>query len=288
MARHASFTAGVAVALALAAPVLRADPVAWDKIVGADPGQLSAAQKERVSSILGRVQNAWGCKGTMLSCLASGDSTARRYSGLVARMVRKDRSDADIGKALANRKASAHPAELARIDLAGHPFVGPRDARVVVVEYACFQCPFCAHLAPDMKRLASLFEGKVAYYQKFYPVRSHERGVAAALAGAAALRQGRFWEMAALMFAGRTSMTDADIETYARKAGLDMARFKADLEDPALMKIVEKDKIEGMSLGVEGTPTFFVNGKLYDGAQDFEEIRDRVAEELDIVEGRVP
>ncbi|MDD5306943.1 MAG: DsbA family protein [Deltaproteobacteria bacterium] len=288
MARRASFAIATAVVLALAAPALKADSVAWDKIVGADAGKLSAAQKARASALLSRVANAWGCKGTMAACLAAGDETARRYSGIVVRMVRKDKSDADIEKALASRKASAHPTEIARIDLAGHPFLGPHDAKVVVVEYACFECPFCAHLAPDLKRLTGMFKGKVAYSYKFYPVRSHEHGVAAALAGAAALRQGRFWEMADVMFTGRANLTDADLLSYAQNAGLDLGRFKADLKDPALMKLIEKDKLEGMSLGVEGTPTFFVNGKLYEGASDFEEIADRVAEEIDIAEGRIP
>ena len=74
---------------------------------------------------------------------------------------------------------------------------------------------------------------------------------------------------------------------YAKKAGLDVTKFQADLKDSALMRAVEKDKLEGMRFGVEGTPTFFVNGKLYQSSADFEEIVDRVGEEIDIVEGRI-
>jgi len=261
--------------------------VAWDKIIGADPASLDAAQKARVESILSSTANTRGCGGTLASCLAAGDQTARRHAGFVARMVRKSKPDDAVVQGIADRKSSAFPEEIMKIDVADHPAVGNPGAKIELVEFACFECPFCAHLASKLATLKQKFGDKVVHYYKFFPVRSHARGVPSALAGLAAFRQGKFWQMAELMFAGRADLSDDDILGYAEQAGLDVAKFKVALTDQASMKYIEKDKLEGMRLGVEGTPTFFVNGKLYKGLADFDELVDRVGEEIDIVEGRI-
>jgi len=261
--------------------------VAWDKIIGADPGDLDAAQKGRVESILSSTANTRGCRDTLASCLAAGDQTARRHAGFVARMVRKSKTDDVIAKGIADRGTSAFPEEIMRIDVADHPSSGTPGAKIELVEFACFECPFCAHLAPKLATLKQKFGDKVVHYYKFFPVRSHARGVQSALAGLAAFRQGKFWQMADVMFVGRADLSDDDILGYAEQAGLDVAKFKVALTDQASMKYIEKDKLEGMRLGIEGTPTFFVNGKLYKGLADFDELVDRVGEEIDIVEGRI-
>ena len=204
---------------------------AWDKVIGADPSVLDAAQKGRVESILSSAANTRGCRGTLASCLAAGDQTARRHAGFVARMVRKGKPDDFIVKGIADRAASAFPDEIMTIDVADHPLNGNPKAGVVLVEFACFECPFCAHLAPKLGALHKRFGDKVAHYYKFFPVRSHARGVQSALAGLAAHRQGKFWQMADLMFAGRADLSDDDILGYAEQAGLDMAVFKVALAD---------------------------------------------------------
>lgn len=279
----------VPLALALASTDARADDIAWDKILGADPAKLNADQKQRVEDNLNALQNTWGCKGTIAKCLAEGDQTARRHAGYVVRMVRKGKDGAFIKKGIEQRKESAHPDEVFSIkNLDDRPRAGNAGAKVVLVEYACFQCPYCAHLAPQLKKIKKKFGNDVAHYYNFFPVRSHERGVATALAGYAAHAQGKFWQMYDKMYANRTDLDDDDLLKYAQEVGLDIAKFKADKEGSAAMKAIEKDKLEGMRFGVEGTPTFFVNGKLYLGANDIAEILDRIGEELDIVEGRIP
>jgi protein-disulfide isomerase len=261
--------------------------IAWGRIIGADAGALDAAQKGRAASLLSSAQNTRGCQGTIAACLASGDQTARRHAGYVVRMVRKGKTDDFIRQGITDRAASAFPSTIQKIDVTGRPFQGDPNAPVVLVEFACFQCPYCAHLAPQLEGLKQRFGDKVVHYYKYFPVRSHPRGVQAALAGLAAQRQDKFWRMAELMFANRADLEDADLADYASRAGLDPARYRTDIADPAAMKVIEKDKLEGMRLGVDGTPTFFVNGKLFKGQADFEELVDRIGEELDIVEGRI-
>jgi len=261
--------------------------ISWDKIIGASPSALDAAQKSRVAQLLSSIDNTRGCKGTLAACLAQGDRTAQRHAGFVVRMVRKAKDDGAIRQGIADRAESAFPSEIQRIDVSGHPTTGNANAKVQLVEFACFQCPFCAHLAPQLADLDTRFGKNVAYTYKFFPVRSHSRGVPAALAGLAAHRQNKFWKMAELMFENRSDLEDADLEGYAARAGLDLAKYKADLADPTAMKVIEKDKLEGMRLGIDGTPTFFVNGKLFKGQADFEELADRIGEELDIIDGRI-
>lgn len=287
MPRSVNWKLALVAGLLLVVGAAHAEDVAWSKIIGADADKLSETQRTQAAALLAKLENTRGCTGTLAKCLAAGDQTARRHAGYVLRMVRKGKDEAFIKAGIAQRHESAFPAETFAPDLAGHPSVGGGAPKVVLVEYACFQCPYCAHLAPKLKQLEAKFGAKVAHYYKFFPVRSHTRGVQAALAGLAAHKQGKFWKLYDLMYANRTKLEDDDLRGYAQQAGLDLARFDADLADKALMRTIEKDKLEGMRFGVEGTPTFFVNGKLYLGASDYPEIVDRIGEELDIVEGRI-
>jgi protein-disulfide isomerase len=277
----------VVVSLLLVDSVAGATDIAWNKVIGADPAKLSAEQKQRVTANLSRLQNTWGCSGTIAECLAEGDQTARRHAGYIARMVRKNKTDERIAQGIELRKQSAHPEEVFRIDLADRPRVGRANAEVELVEYACFQCPYCAHLAPGLKKIERKFGGRVSHHYKFFPVRSHPHGVATALAGLAAFKQGKFWPLYDKMYTNRHNLEDDEVLDYAQELGVNITRLKADMDAPAAMKTIEKDKLEGMRLGVEGTPTFFVNGKLYQGAHDLAEIFDRLGEELDIVDGRI-
>jgi len=262
--------------------------IAWSNVVGADHTKLNEAQKERVGALLNAVQNTWDCTGTIAKCLADGDRTAARQAGYTVRMVLKGKKDDFIKDGIAKRKESAHPDEILTIkNLDQRPFVGGSGAKVALVEYACFQCPYCAHLAPKLKKIKQSFGDKVAHYYKFYPVRSHEHGVPAALAGWAAYKQGKFWQLYDKMYANRENLEQQQLAGYAQQVGLDMAKFEADIASPEAMKVIEADKLEGMRNGVEGTPTFFVNGKLYLGANDITEILDRLDEELDIVSGKI-
>ncbi|MBW2278308.1 MAG: thioredoxin domain-containing protein, partial [Deltaproteobacteria bacterium] len=258
--------------------------IKWDKIVGASHGKLNAAQKDRVDALLNATSNTWDCTGSIAKCLASGDRTAARHAGYVVRMVLKGKQDGFIKDGIAKRKDSAHPDEIVTIkNLDQRPVGGNAASKVVVVEYACFQCPYCAHLAPKLKKIGN----KAAHYYKFYPVRSHEHGVSTAQAAWAAHKQGKFWKLYDKMYANRENLGKDDVLKYAEQVGLDISKFKADRDSSTAMKAIEADKLEGMRNGVEGTPTFFVNGKLYVGANDITEILDRLDEEHDIVSGKI-
>jgi protein-disulfide isomerase len=264
-----------------------APKIKWSEIIGADASKLSVEQKAGVEKKLRTLKNTYGCKGTLAACMEKGDITARRHAGFVIRMVLKGKDDAYIAKYISLRRESAHPKEIATINLKGRPVHGNPNAPITLVEFECFQCPFCAHLAPKLKAMSAKYKGKIREYFKFFPVRSHPRGVPSALAALAAHRQGKFQPMAETLFKHRADLEDDDLEKYAASQGLDMEKFKKDMKDPTVMKEVEKDKLEGMRIGVDGTPTLFINGKRYQSVYDIREIEDRIEEELDIIEGRI-
>jgi protein-disulfide isomerase len=106
---------------------------------------------------------------------------------------------------------------------------------------------------------------------KNFPLAMHRDAMGAHLAALAAGRQGKFWEFHDRVFASQHDLEPEAYERYARGLGLDVARFERDLADPALRKTIEADTAQGRSLGVTGTPAFFVNGRFLSGAQPFEE-----------------
>jgi protein-disulfide isomerase len=116
----------------------------------------------------------------------------------------------------------------------------------------------------------------------------HENAMGAHLAALAAGRQGKFWEFHDKLFANQEELHPEAYERYARELGLDVARFEKDLADPELRKTIDADKAEALSLGVTGTPGFFVNGRFLSGAQPYEQFVKEVNRELSRLKLPIP
>jgi len=157
------------------------------------------------------------------------------------------------------------------------PVSGPEGAKVTIVEFADFECPFCAVVYPRLEKLHDEFKDKVRVVYKFYPLPSHPHGEAAARAAAAAHKQGKFWPMHHKLFDGQKALEPSDIERYAKEAGLDLPKFRADLQSQPVTDRLARDKKLGEDLQIRGTPTIYVNGRLHDPSSD---LSDAVATEL--------
>ena len=142
---------------------------------------------------------------------------------------------------------------------------GSDRAKVTIVEFTDFQCPFCANIHGPLKEALAAHEGTVAVHVRNFPLTMHKRAEPAARAFQAAHRQGKSIEMADLLFANMKALSDDDLAKYAEEVGLDMAKFKADYNDPAVAKEVARDLETGKAAGVSGTPAVFVNGRRYGG-----------------------
>jgi len=263
----------------------------WNLVLGADPAKLTPEQKTRAAKILENEFSDFGCDDTIAACLTDTPQgrTAQRRAGLVLRFVLAGKSDKEIAQALLDRAKSVHPLKPATIVTEGRVRLGapPERTKVTVVEFADFQCPYCTVISPILEKLVRARKDRVAFVWKHFPVRGHERSVPSAVASEAAARQDKFWVIHDVFYENRFDLDDDDIEEYAKRVGVDLARFRRDLGDSSILKKIETDKIEGLKLRVKGTPTIFVNGKQFLGYKDEAELADRIDEELDIVEGRI-
>ena len=146
-------------------------------------------------------------------------------------------------------------------DLAGSPSMGPADAPVVLVEFSEFECGFCARLSPVLKQVQRAFPDKVRLVFKNFPLNSHKHSRNAALAALAADRQGQFWAYHDRLFQNQNQLSDAFFRQTAQELGLDLDQFEADMKNPALLNQVRRDFQAGLSAGIRGVPSAYINGK---------------------------
>lgn len=148
------------------------------------------------------------------------------------------------------------------IDIEGSPVKGRRDAPVSIVVFSDFQCPYCARLAPVLEQAFKKYAGKVKIVFKNFPIRGHAYAVKAAQAALAADSQGKFWEFHDLLFKNYNHLNDDKIEEIRSQLGLDAEAFKHRMNAPEVLAQINTDASVGRKVGVHGTPTIFINGRL--------------------------
>jgi protein-disulfide isomerase len=168
------------------------------------------------------------------------------------------------------------------VEAGNAPFAGDKDAKVVIVEYSDFQCPFCAKGADLLKKIKAKYGKKVKVAFKNFPLPFHNHAQGAAVAGLCANEQGsdKFWKMHDEMFAKQDSLDPEGLKKIAKAAGLKMDSFETCLKDEKILKQVNADLEDGRKVGVKSTPTFYVNGQLISGAQEVEVFAELIDEEL--------
>jgi len=174
----------------------------------------------------------------------------------------------------------AADATVYRVDADKGPSKGPPDAPLQVVIFSDFQCPFCARLEPILARLEKAYRQQIRMVWKNYPLPFHENALPAAEAALAAQAQGKFWEMHDKLFADQQHLDRATYEKYAGELGLDLARFRADLDGRKYEDRIDADRKDAEALGVTGTPAVFINGRKILGAYPFETFKQIADDEL--------
>ncbi|MBM9461104.1 Na+/H+ antiporter NhaA [Nocardioides sp. zg-536] len=168
-----------------------------------------------------------------------------------------------------DQRDAALPTTLAEpVDPATDHVAGPPDAPLTLVEYFDYECPFCARATGAAREVRRHFGDRLRYVARHLPLAVHPHAVLAGVAAEAAGRQGRFWEMHDLLFSNQDRLSRADLLEHAATLGLDVDRFAADLDDPALLARVERDETSAAGGGVRGTPTFFVGTERHQGPYD--------------------
>lgn len=141
------------------------------------------------------------------------------------------------------------------------PALGPEDAKVTIVEFSDFECPFCRQSYPTIRSLTQEFRDEVRFIYRDFPlVTIHENAHAAARAGYCADTQGLFWQLHDKLFQNQDNLGKTAILGYANQIGADSAAFAACLDSPEAYREVDADIAAGEAAGVQGTPTWFING----------------------------
>jgi protein-disulfide isomerase len=146
---------------------------------------------------------------------------------------------------------------------------GPVDAPVQLVEYGDYECPYCGAAYPNVKAVQAEMGDQLAFVYRHFPlVNVHPHAEPAAESAEAAGAQGRFWPMHDLLFQNQRALDVEHLLQYAKAAGVDVARFAREVADRVHLPKVREDFETGVASGVQGTPTFFVNGVHYTGSYE--------------------
>ena len=188
------------------------------------------------------------------------------------------------GPGAASSSAPASASVLVRPD--SHRLSTAADGKVTVVEFLDLECESCGAAFPGVERLRGEYAGMVTFVMRYYPIPSHRNGELAACAVEAAGQQGQLEPMYHKMFEtqpqwGEQLVSQRDTFLgFARDLGLDLAKFQAALDAPATLDRVRADRADGTTLGVTGTPTFFINGVEFTGQPTYQALKASIDAEL--------
>jgi protein-disulfide isomerase len=166
------------------------------------------------------------------------------------------------------------------LPVAGRDHVqGPADAPIALIEYGDYECPYCGEAYPIVKAIQQRLGERLCFAFRNFPlINAHPHAQHAAEAAEAAGVQGKFWEMHDLLFENQDALEDEDLAEYASDLGLDARRLIGEVLSGAHIVRVREDFRSGARGGVNGTPTFFINGTRYDGAAGLDALLDALTE----------
>ncbi|HEV2446000.1 MAG TPA: thioredoxin domain-containing protein [Candidatus Sulfopaludibacter sp.] len=247
---------------------------------GVDFTGLTAARKASALKVLREHACPCGCDMKVAECRVK-DPACSYSKGLSASLIESLKAGKSVPEAVKAAEASrwGHvpiPKLLddpVTIPVAGAPVIGPAGARITLVEFSDFQCPYCVKAVGQLKAILKAYPNDVKLIFKQFPLDSHSQAAGAALAAIAAQKQGKFWEMHDALFAHRDDLSRKALFAVAESIGLDMKRFAADIDSPDTKRIVAHDMEDGEKAGVEGTPTLFIDGQRYNGSLALDAIR---------------
>ena len=170
----------------------------------------------------------------------------------------------------------------AEISLKYTPMRGPANAPIVMVEYADYECPYCQQIQPVIEKLEAEYKGKMVFAYKDMPLPMHANAPKAAEATHCAASQGKYWEMHDHI--SKTKMLDmASLKDAARTLKLDVKAYDKCLDSGEKASIVKDMAAEAAALGVQGTPTFVVNGRYFSGTPDYAQLKAVIEEEMALI-----
>ena len=166
------------------------------------------------------------------------------------------------------------------VSAANSPSKGSISAPIEIIEFSDFQCPYCLRADPTVRQVLDTYGNRIRFVYRHYPLPNHPFARPAAEAAACAGEQGKFWPYHDLLFANPSKLSDADLKQHAAGLGLNAAQFNGCVDTHKLKAEIDADLKAGENAGVNGTPAFFINGRMLSGAQPFEAFKKIIDEEL--------
>lgn len=273
-------------------PLIAQDPAAvdWQKVTdlpALDVSGLSPKQKATLLQIVREETCTCNCGMKIAECRVKdpGCGDSRTLASIAAQEIKAGKTPEQIRAALKNselarsRRANLFGEPVA-LTVNGSPSRGPANARITLVEFSDFQCPYCRVAAKKVSELLDMFPNDVRLVFKEFPLDEHSQAAAAAEAALAAHAQGKFWPLHDRMFAQPGALKRESFLAWAKEFGLDVPRFTADLDSGKYRQEVMRDLKEGLGAGVQGTPSFFLNGRQYRGPMEPATLKPIIEEEL--------
>jgi protein-disulfide isomerase len=174
--------------------------------------------------------------------------------------------------------------ERVQIEAGDSPMLGKKDAKVQIVAFSDFQCPYCSRGADAMHAIAKKYGSKVAISFKHYPLPFHERAAPASEASLCVKKVGgdaKFWKFHDIVFKNQDKLDNDSLMKFAKDAGADQSKVKECYDKGEFKEVITKDMEYGNKVGVRSTPTFFVNGQMVAGALPIEQFSEMIDEELE-------
>ncbi len=161
-----------------------------------------------------------------------------------------------------------------KINIDNAPYWGPADAKVTIVEYSDFECPYCEYFYRNTyPLLKQYYSTKIRFVFRDFPLQGHPNALPSALAAQCANEQGKFWDYHDLLYNNQASLDGDSLISYAGKIGMDMPKFTDCYKSKKYLKAINASIDDGRTHFVGGTPTFFINGEFYEGAgHSFQEL----------------
>jgi protein-disulfide isomerase len=251
---------------------------------GVDWHGLTGARKQAALRLLQTEGCACGCSMKIAECRVKDPTCAisRKLAAAVVKDIGDGKNDEYVRADL--KKIAGEPPPILEdpvtISTAGDPVRGPDKARMTIVEFSDFQCPYCSKAVAETKEILRRYPNDVRLVFKQFPLDDHTDAEFGAEVALAAQAQGKFWEMHDLLYAGFPDISRKRIMGYAQHLNLDIKRFTAEVDSHKYRNRVLAEQQEGEVAGVDATPTFFFNGKHYNGSFDVASVLPIIKQEL--------
>lgn len=264
-------------------------PVAAAAMDDPCPG-LTKEQQKAAAEVITSVYPHECCDTTLAECLGADhpDRLAVRLAKEICRRIVAGQKPAEVKRGIERRGASMMPAlKPPKMNLTEIVFAGEPEAPVEIVAYVCARCPFCSKIVPALYSCVTEGElrGKARLAVRLFPIRGHEHSTEGGLAVQAALKLGTFWPFLLEVYRNFDAFTPELVPKLAAAVGLDVDAHAAAMKDPAVRAKLVDSKKEGLRLGVEATPTFYINGKKYRDEATHEAVHDAILEEWERATG---